>query len=78
MNFKYLLRTVIYDKSKSDGRGPKCVSESDMSELYGDWTTVQLLESNLLPEGHIIRKNKDIGLVCHENIYLLTRKEIMS
>ncbi|ODM89850.1 putative thiopurine S-methyltransferase [Orchesella cincta] len=75
-NFKYLLRTVIYDKSKSEGMGPKCVSETDMNDLYGDWTNITLLESVKLPEGHILRRNINIGSVCHENIYLLSPKSI--
>lgn len=74
--FRYLLRTVIYDKSKWDGKGPKCVSEEDMTQLYGDWTSVELLESKPLPDSHVLRKNADIGLVCHENVYLLTQKNV--
>lgn len=70
-DFRYLLETVRYEKSKYPGP-PRSVDEKDMEEFFEDWTNVEILKIG--PVDSIRVRDAVAGSPCDSIIYLLTPK----
>lgn len=54
-DFRYLLQSVKFDKTKCPGP-PRSVDSQDIKECYSSWADVTCLESNLVSMDHPCRK----------------------
>ncbi|ODN01095.1 Thiopurine S-methyltransferase [Orchesella cincta] len=67
-NFKYLMDSVQYDKSKFGGP-PRSVDDEDIDKFFKSWCSVQRVESEVLPEDS--RVAKAVGGDTFVHIYFL-------
>ncbi|CAL8143863.1 unnamed protein product [Orchesella dallaii] len=68
-DFKYLMDSVQYDKSKYGGP-PRSVDDIDIDEFYKPWSSVQLVETEALPEDNRVAKLVGGEVLCR--IYFIT------
>lgn len=75
-NFKYLLVTVEYDKTKVVGP-PHSLSSGDVNDLFGDFCSIQQTSSKRLDfdtNEYIKSKFVDAKVDCTHHVYLLQNK----
>lgn len=75
--FRYLLQSVKYDKTKFGGP-PRCVDDEDVKTLFENWAEVKLLESFTVNEDHpcrqVARKAGYFGDEFSERFHLISPK----
>jgi hypothetical protein len=74
--FRYLLQTVRYDRSKNPGP-PKSVSEEDVRNYFGSWADIKEVEKYVIPDDSPMRKvSKNYEPDFHEIFFLLSNKNV--
>jgi len=68
-NYKYLMDSVQYDKSKFGGP-PRSVDAADIEEFYKPWCSVELVESEVMPADNRVAKAVGGEVLVH--IYFIT------